>query len=1454
MKKGKRLYAGVLAVILSISAICNMPYQDHGVVSAADNNAQSKGLLFGSSDAKKTYLQLSKPLESVPKTIEASVKMAAKSNTWDLSSKLEDYTATNTDTANAGIAEGVQYIHALAYDSENQKNVLSKLNTNLNIDLEDYNPENLALTFRCYSTKSGALGRTGGGLRLGNNSMNCSDQFLMHGLDSINVTANVWNEITIPLSKWTNSGTIQGYTAFDFANGIHSFVIDGGTFDGEVYIKDMTLRVLSEEKTNVDAASLVSNNMIFSNTNIVEETAPLALFLTSKGYPSFLVGTQQFVLHEDVRTGEWIDLKVALDTDNNVMFYVNGDMRAKSATAVNADNLKKPMTCHSIGADGLGNQIINGYLANVKVGNGTKGIHHWPLNGDILITSEPMEDITGNNPAKFCGCDDYAQNIPFTMEKTIVGKGLSTVGATVEKVFSPIDMSACAEEQLKLVMDIEITSKSGKLSKGLFYDGQIELTSSGTCDKEELGKAISEINWKYGKHEYAFSLSAFSVTNGPVDYAGFDYMRIYLNQFGSDFEDTITFKVDNVRLVEKARERWSLTTLFSDGMMFQQNKEMNVWGYGAPGETVTATLYKQDTSASEYQIDGNSVQTVVADSGKWELKFPAHKGSYATYRIEIQSGVYKDVIDDIVIGELWIACGQSNMELPVKKDLKGEEVINNANYPYVRFYAEPTFPVSQFEPQPVESNQDVVDAYWGAGNEPVNVANTSSLAYNFAVKLQTKLDIPVGYINCSVGDTRIETWLSRTAIESDAQVKDAIISKGLYQETATNFAKDMSNLYNAKIGPLEGMNIAGVIWYQGCTNSQYSDIYGMELDLLKRSWGKVFGYENGDMPLIFTQVAPYAYSDNNSTGYLAENMKKAWELSRDKKTAMLALYDLPLDHMKMVQTYKGALECTYDSIHPRSKTMVAERFYQSAVNMLYGGTEAYTAPVYKSMTVRDGAIYLTFDCIGNHLTSTDGSTEIHGFSIAGEDGVYVNASAKIVDKDMVMVWNDRIKDPQNVIYAFANYNQGANLCNSAKIPASPFRTVQVEDTVKNQDSSIQYFLPQDWMHADKDVWVKDSTDTQLTEGVASVAYVGLKPSFQVNGGAKRYQYTSEVKSEGTASVKVTYDGDFTLSPILTYDSIVQSWKNYKYITVSVKNDSAVELGMKIGNVPLQIAGTDRTTVAVGGVDTEFTTVTFDLSTANSLLDQVSTQGVVFEVTTNGNGDMYFDSFQFGMTEKVEHYQVQKFTVAQVKEYRTDANKETVTLTIDKNTKIEKTYYSGENITCPDGYVFAGWFIDKECQNALTDTLLKVMESDKNIYAKFVKKEVFQVKAQVSANVLDDDKTNDSEASMRFVSTVDSLLYQRVGFKLERNQNDEWKPVWVGNNIVYGNIFAMDGMTIITYAPEVFMPSSEYFKAYKVTGITNYNEIFKATTYVVTLDGTIVYGDMVQKSISMGIQN
>lgn len=742
------------------------------------------------------------------------------------------------------------------------------------------------------------------------------------------------------------------------------------------------------------------------------------------------------------------------------------------------------------------------------------------------------------------------------------------------------------------------TTTENRLSQGAQYFLQ---DASGKFTKCTVGAAISTFSNK-------------RPLTIPKDYEGWVYIRY--DSYES-VGNTVRFAaqaeavskgaiyVDSIQTFTMSDG--SLPTVFSNAALFQQNKPISIWGKNEAGAVVTADVYM-----GEDLIE--TVSATTDDTGRFELSLKARKGGYDSYYIELSDEKgFLSSLDDVLIGELWLSGGQSNMEFVVGKADSSDDILNNVNSEYLRFFLEPGRPYENGTVQPNLPCDDIANAYWAYGNTTGTEVrdNMSAVGAVFAYNLQKELDVPVGVINTAVGGTRINQWLSRDAIEGHAKLLEIYKDKNdpdknniLYfdvNEEQTKLSYTSTVLYNAKIAPLAGLNIAGTIWYQGESNSNYYDRYAMELDLLKSSWGEIFGYQNDDMPFIYTQVAPDCYDNGEGNwfqlGFLAEAMNDAFKMNENNNTAMLTLYDVSLEYGN------------YGAIHPNTKIPVGERFANAAMSLCYDGTNEASAPVFESIEIKGNTVYVNFTHVGDGLTCNGG--DIHGFNIAGEDGIYVNAKAKIIDKDTVMVWNDYLKSPVNVTYAFANMNQGSNLYNSVGLPAAPFRS---DRTVERADSMNKFLTIEEWMFADYNAW--ESEDTNLSS---------FKDSWTVNGAT--YDYNTEVKTEGKASLEVTYSETDTVSvsPVInTYHGKAFDIARFNNIKLDVKANIGAKVSLIVG---------DKEYDAVELVNDGFNTVLFALE------DEITAKATVtFKISgLDTTGVFYIDNIAVGMTDAAAVY-------------------------------------------------------------------------------------------------------------------------------------------------------------------------------------------------------------------------
>ncbi|WP_448903397.1 sialate O-acetylesterase [Eubacterium sp.] len=830
-------------------------------------------------------------------------------------------------------------------------------------------------------------------------------------------------------------------------------------------------------------------------------------------------------------------------------------------------------------------------------------------------------------------------SIPFTFDNTI--KDANYVGAEY-KFATPVDVSKHNPEKLQLKFDADVSNltNDGNVSPLMDNNGKayIQLSSGGNAEADMVQWQLKKVAWKNGKATYTVDFSGYENGTGEIDLSKINYMRIFFVH--TTFKDQIKIKIDNVQIVDSTNV-CTVPTIFSDGMMFQQNKVITVWGNAKPNNKITVKLSKENGQVVTQK------EVAVGADGKWKVELDSQKAGFDKYKMEIlDNGDTVKTIGNILIGEVWLACGQSNMALNVGTDMDSEEILANATNDNLRFFLEPTYPNGQTGAQPLDPTYDVQGAYWGSGNDKNAVNKMSAVAYAFAKKLQAQLNVPVAVLNTPIGGTVIEGWIPRESISNDASLVTELEKRGLYydEDFWSSTAGTMSTLYNQKVGPLENFKIAGAIWYQGESNSGRSELYDKELSLLKKSWSDRFGFENNSMPFIFTQVAPGQYDQgaNNMQhlGYLASAMEKAFKENANNNMSMLTIYDCPLTHVKN--------NVSSAAIHPRVKTPVGERFATAAMNMVYGGNDVYTAPVYKSKKIKGNAIYITFDYVGKGLSLVkDSGDTLHGFSIAGSDGIYVNAKAEIVGSNRVKVYSDRVENPKNVNYAFNNFNCNANLMNSAGIPAAPFRTQTITgtDTTYNPTSEITYFTAIDWIYADKDEWVYDKDNP-----VEANQNLGYRPAWKAENGT--YSYDSANKAEGKASVKLEYTnaGTSSVGPIVTYGSEKIKYDNFKNISVKISNktNTAKTVALKIVSggktytvVPEEGQQVVNNKVSLGTNDS-FNEVAFDMTTlmdgtgkvtnTSDIWNNIEDMKFVFETT--GKGSVNLDDVSFGLTEKI----------------------------------------------------------------------------------------------------------------------------------------------------------------------------------------------------------------------------
>jgi sialate O-acetylesterase len=438
-----------------------------------------------------------------------------------------------------------------------------------------------------------------------------------------------------------------------------------------------------------------------------------------------------------------------------------------------------------------------------------------------------------------------------------------------------------------------------------------------------------------------------------------------------------------------------LPSVFSDNMVLQQNSKVAIWGWSDPGETVKIVASWNSSDTVKVKADNSSewktVINTIGAGGPYSVKIIGNGG------VELKN---------VMLGEVWICSGQSNMEMNVTwKLINGEEEAAQANHPNIRIF--------QVQKIGAEFPQQDCHATWTPCT-PETMRNTSAVGYFFARELQQKLNVPVGIIVSAWGGTPAEVWIEKSRVENDPE-----LNQSKYNEHFDWWPRTAGALYNSMIYPFVPYGIAGAIWYQGESNCGNYPIYSKLMKTLIESWRADFGK---DFPFYFVQIAPYDYGDKGTSEYLREQQSVAAKTVPN--TGMVVISDL-VDNIK--------------DIHPKDKLNVGKRLANYALAETYKqNMGAYKSPAYQSMQVEKGKVRLTFSDVVSGLKCTAKTPE--KFLIAGADQKFVPATAKIDGKDIVLS-SKEVKDPVAVRFCFDDTTM-PDVFSSEGLPLAPFRTDQ----------------------------------------------------------------------------------------------------------------------------------------------------------------------------------------------------------------------------------------------------------------------------------------------------------------------------------------------------------------------------------------------------------------------------
>ena len=448
-----------------------------------------------------------------------------------------------------------------------------------------------------------------------------------------------------------------------------------------------------------------------------------------------------------------------------------------------------------------------------------------------------------------------------------------------------------------------------------------------------------------------------------------------------------------------------LGPLFSDDMILQRNSQVPIWGSAKGNEKISITS----------SWNNNEVITKADNNGNWtvDISTPDAGGPY-----EIKISSKKNILNltNVLIGEVWVASGQSNMQMALygggrEPVLRSIDMIAQAKNPNIRLFT-------------VKHNSSIspikeLKGKWLVSS-PANVSAFSAVGYSFADYLNKVLDIPIGIINTSWGGTPAEAWTDKKTLDSNfekSQIRNNHKDKVVQHNP--------SGLFNAMINPLIPFKIRGAIWYQGEGNVSRANNYTKLMNKMIEGWRSNWG--QGSFPFYFVQLAPFSYNgiNNTASAYLRE--AQLHTMLQTENTGMAVTLDIGSEK----------------TIHPPEKILVGKRLaYWALVKDYNLGGISFSGPIYKSLKINGDKVIVNFDYAQNGITSYNKA--IVGFEIAGEDKIFYPANAKVIrgygsNRSKLEVSSDSVKKPVAVRYGWKNYLKG-NLYNTQGLPASSFRS------------------------------------------------------------------------------------------------------------------------------------------------------------------------------------------------------------------------------------------------------------------------------------------------------------------------------------------------------------------------------------------------------------------------------
>lgn len=592
-----------------------------------------------------------------------------------------------------------------------------------------------------------------------------------------------------------------------------------------------------------------------------------------------------------------------------------------------------------------------------------------------------------------------------------------------------------------------------------------------------------------------------------------------------------------------------LRNIWSDGAVIQQNRKIRIEGEGIPYLPVSIELQQSSNQKAVRKKNG-----LCQKDGSFVIELPPMSASFKIFTLLVTQEKQTITVNNIVIGEVWLVSGQSNMALPVVNSLDKPLLFKKIKQQEIRFIHSQGFIEKEAgnTKRSIIPLKDIDYPGWRTIQDSNAVMQFSSMALAFGLTLYEALKIPIGLLNVAVGGTSIEAWMSHEQIKSDSLIIRHLKKTGRFvdeveynQRGAANY-NQMGGLFNDKIAPLTSINIRGTIWLQGESSAgdeKEAGFYRKALSGMIKNWNIQF--RNRKQPFLIGHISSQNYQISRyGVSYLNEAIDDVTRILGDFAT-QIPTYDNPLDWIipNDLQSHP---------IHPGIKFPIGERFAFAALSKYYGQPGNFRVSNYEKVERGKDKISITFSNTGSGL-KTKQNQAIRGFTIAGADGIHYDAQAKISgNNDAVIVFHEFVQNPQEVTYAFFDMNTHANLLNGENIPVVPFRTKR-----DNQ----QYSIPALWASCDlKEAWVNSFEWT-----LGGAEYKPLWSTGVISGTKHcKLAFDTGIKKQGDSSLKITYQPTFDtgcfvgVSPMINLTGYENQMRKFDFMTVDLFNPDEQE--------------------------------------------------------------------------------------------------------------------------------------------------------------------------------------------------------------------------------------------------------------------------------------------------------